>query len=135
MGRLAARRPPQFIEFGYLLERQPGGIATSGTGGGASLPRLAKPCRQLAAGWLTGTAAGGKEITARAGLTRVHVLDFLQQGPRIRSTTPPITSSSAGAKRCGSDGGSAPVFFSMSFIMSISILVARKLAPADSLTN
>ena len=40
-----------------------------------------------------------------------------------------------GRWRCGFGGGSAEVFFSMSFVIWISILVARELAPAVSLTS
>jgi hypothetical protein len=42
---------------------------------------------------------------------------------------------SASVNGAGSGGGAAPAFSSMSFIMSISILVARKSAPADLLTS
>ena len=100
-----------------------------------SPPHLVKPYRQAPAGCLTGTLTGGKEIIARAGLPAFMSWISCSRAPRIRSTTPLITSLSAGANRCGSGGGSVPVFFSASFIMSISILVARKLAPADSLTS
>jgi hypothetical protein len=93
--------------------------------------RLVKPHHQPAAGCLTGTLAGGKEIIARAGFPAFMSWISCSMAPRIRSTTPLMTSSSAGANGGCSGGGYAPFFFSMSFIMSISILVARKLALAD----
>ena len=48
---------------------------------------------------------------------------------------PIVQSHGDGRWRCGFGGGSAEVFFSMSFIIWISILVARELAPAVSLTS
>jgi hypothetical protein len=42
---------------------------------------------------------------------------------------------SASVNGAGSGGGAAPAFFSVSFIMSIGIFVARKSAPADLLTT
>ena len=46
-----------------------------------------------------------------------------------------MTSSSAAVNGAGSGGGATPAFFSASFSVSISILVARKSAPADLLTS
>jgi hypothetical protein len=42
---------------------------------------------------------------------------------------------SASVNGAGSGGGAGPAFFSVSFVMLISILVARESAPADLLTS
>ena len=73
-----------------------------GPGEAPSLPRLVKPYRQPAAGCLTGTLAGGKEIIARAGFPAFMSWISCSRAPRIRSTTPLITSSSAGASEASS---------------------------------
>ena len=54
---------------------------------------------------------------------------------RAMHQAPIVQSHGDGRWRCGFGGGSAEVFFSMSFIIWISILVARELAPAVSLTS
>jgi hypothetical protein len=46
-----------------------------------------------------------------------------------------ITSSSAAVNGAGSEGGVTPAFFSASFSMSISILIARKSVAVDLLTS
>jgi hypothetical protein len=53
------------------------------------------------------------------------------QACRSRAIKVAITSSSAAVTGAGSGGGVTPAFCSTSFSMSISILVARALAPAD----
>jgi hypothetical protein len=91
-------------------------------------------------GWracLTNTLIGARRRQRdhrESRVPRVHILDFLEQGfpyPLHDALDHLLVGR---AKRCRSGGAATPAFRSMSFIMSISILVARRSAPAALLT-